>query len=214
VQVDDVLLQINAQSIHTFDEASEYIRSHLGEPIEFVVERAGEPLTFRVTPRTEWPEGQGPTGIQLGHPSVPMRYGLPTALLRSAQEIYKQIDLLIHLPSLIIEGQISLEAARPSGPVAIYGLTRWVVSKAIERQNLIGLIQFIGLISVALGTTNLLPIPALDGGRILFVLIEAVRGRRMAPEREAMVHLVGMLLLLAMMIFITYQDIVNPIVPR
>lgn len=215
VQVDDVLVRIDAQTIGTFDQASDYIRSHLGQPIEFVVERAGEvQLAFSVTPRTEWPEGQGPTGIQLGHPAVPVRYGLPTALARSAQEIYKQIDLLIHLPGLIIEGQISLEAARPSGPVAIYGLTRWVVSKAIERQNLIGLIQFIGLISVALGTTNLLPIPALDGGRILFVLIEAVRGRRMAPEREAMVHLVGMLLLLAMMIFITYQDIVNPIIPR
>lgn len=214
VQVDDVLLHIDTQPITTFDQASDTIRSHLGEPITFVVERAGEQLTLTVTPRTEWPEGQGPTGIQLGHPAVPVRYGLPTALLRSGQEIYKQIDLLIHLPGMIIGGEISLEAARPSGPVAIYELTRWVVSKSIERQNFIGLIQFVGLISVALGTTNLLPLPALDGGRIVFVLIEAVRGRRIAPEREAVVHMVGMLLLLAMMVFITYQDVVNPVVPR
>ena len=214
VQVDDVLLQIDTQTITTFDQTSEYIRSHLGQPVTFVVERAGEQLSLTVTPRTEWPEGQGPTGIQLGHPSVPVRYGLPTALTRSAQEIYKQIDQLIHLPGQIVAGQISAEAARPCGPVCLNDLTRWVVSKAIERQNFTLIIQFIGLISVALGTTNLLPIPALDGGRILFVLIEAVRGRRLPPEREAMVNMVSMLLLLAFMAFITYQDVVNPLVPR
>jgi regulator of sigma E protease len=66
---------------------------------------------------------------------------------------------------------------------------------------------------VALGFTNLLPIPALDGGRIMFVLIEAIRGRRIEPEREGMVHLVGMLLLLGLIVLITIQDIVNPIIP-
>ena len=60
---------------------------------------------------------------------------------------------------------------------------------------------------------TLLPIPALDGGRILFVLIEAVRGRRIEPQREGMVHLIGMLMLLALMAFLIFQDIFNPIVP-
>ena len=70
-----------------------------------------------------------------------------------------------------------------------------------------------GFISVALGLTNLLPIPALDGGRILFVLIEAIRGRRIEPQREGMVHLVGMLMLLGLMAFLIFQDIANPIIP-
>lgn len=70
-----------------------------------------------------------------------------------------------------------------------------------------------GFISVALGLTNLLPIPALDGGRILFVLIEALRGRRIEPQREGMVHLVGMLMLLGLMAFLIFQDIANPIIP-
>jgi regulator of sigma E protease len=61
--------------------------------------------------------------------------------------------------------------------------------------------------------TNLLPIPALDGGRILFILIEAVRGRRIEPERESMVHVIGMLILLGLMVLLIFQDIVNPIVP-
>jgi regulator of sigma E protease len=66
---------------------------------------------------------------------------------------------------------------------------------------------------VALGLTNLLPIPALDGGRILFVLIEAIRGRRIEPEREGMVHIIGMLVLLALMAVVMVQDIIHPVLP-
>ena len=75
------------------------------------------------------------------------------------------------------------------------------------------LLHFFAFINVALGLTNLLPIPALDGGRILFVLIEAVRGRRIEPEREGMVHVIGMLVLLSLMLFMIVQDIINPIIP-
>ena len=88
------------------------------------------------------------------------------------------------------------------------------MTTAQETNQWFPLIQFIGLISLALGTTNLLPLPALDGGRILFVLLETLRGRRFNPLREGAVHMVGMMLLLILMVFITYQDIVNPIVPR
>ncbi len=67
--------------------------------------------------------------------------------------------------------------------------------------------------TAALALSCLLPLPALAGGRILFVLIEAVRGRRIEPQREGMVHLVGMLMLLALMFFLIFQDIANPIIP-
>jgi regulator of sigma E protease len=71
----------------------------------------------------------------------------------------------------------------------------------------------IAFINVALGLTNLLPIPALDGGRIMFVLVEAIRGRRIEPEREGMVHIIGMIFLLGLMALLIVQDIVNPIIP-
>jgi regulator of sigma E protease len=83
----------------------------------------------------------------------------------------------------------------------------------VQTRNPYRLLIMAGFISVALGLTNLLPIPALDGGRILFVLIEAIRGRRVEPQREGMVHLVGMLMLLALMAFLIFQDIANPIIP-
>ena len=62
-------------------------------------------------------------------------------------------------------------------------------------------------ISLALAITNLLPLPALDGGRLIFVILEAIRGKRISPEREAIVHFVGMMVLLALMVLITIQDV-------
>jgi regulator of sigma E protease len=121
---------------------------------------------------------------------------------------------LIHLPGRILRNEESLETARPCGPVCLNDLTRLAVNTAQETRQTFPIFQLVGVISIALGMTNLLPLPALDGGRILFVLIEAVRGRRIDPAREGMVHLVGMAMLLALMALITYQDIFNPILPR
>ncbi len=70
------------------------------------------------------------------------------------------------------------------------------------------------MLSVGVAISNLLPLPGLDGGRIVFVLLEAVRGRRIDPRREGMVHLAGIAAFLILMVIITYQDIVSPIVPR
>jgi regulator of sigma E protease len=63
------------------------------------------------------------------------------------------------------------------------------------------------------GLTNLLPLPALDGGRILFVLIEAVRGRRVPPEREAVIHFIGMMILVGLMLLVMLQDVLDPVIP-
>jgi regulator of sigma E protease len=73
------------------------------------------------------------------------------------------------------------------------------------------ILQLAGFLSVAIGLTNLLPLPALDGGRLVFVILEAIRRRRIDPKKETIVHLVGMALLLTLMLVITLQDILNPI---
>jgi regulator of sigma E protease len=71
--------------------------------------------------------------------------------------------------------------------------------------------QMMGTLSVALAVTNLLPLPGLDGGRILFVIVEAIRGRRVSPEKEGLIHLIGLALMVALMVFITWQDVINPV---
>jgi regulator of sigma E protease len=83
--------------------------------------------------------------------------------------------------------------------------------ESIQQERPVLILNYIAIISIALGLTNLLPLPALDGGRILFVLIEMVRGRPIPPEREGMVHLLGLVFLLSLTVVIIINDFINPI---
>ena len=99
-----------------------------------------------------------------------------------------------------ISGETALEL---SGPVGIYQYTTQAAQSGIEQ-----LIELTGMLSVNLFMLNLLPLPALDGGRLIFVLLEWVRGGKRVPaEKEGLVHLVGMMLLIAVMVLVTYADI-------
>ncbi len=93
-------------------------------------------------------------------------------------------------------------------------VTEQIVGAARENNRWIVILDWMGSINLALAIGNLLPIPALDGGRLLFILIEAIRGRRVNPERERMIHATTMLLLLGLMVFVTYLDFASPILPR
>ena len=210
----DIIVRMDDEVIASTDQASAYIHSHLGQPVVMTLLRHGQETQITITPRENWPAGQGPTGIVLGTPYDVVRYSLPQAAVRSAQELTVYFQMLVQLPGRIFSGEITAEAARPIGIVGLNDLTRQAVVTSAAIDQWFPLLQLIGLVSVALAITNLLPLPALDGGRILFVLIEAIRGRRLDPAREGMVHLVGMVMLLLLMVVITYQDIFNPIVPR
>ena len=213
LQTGDVILSAEGTDIHHTQQISQIVYANLGTPIDLEVQRGQQPFTAEVTPRTEWPQGEGPMGIAMSLTLV-TDYSWPQAFARAGREIAFQFDELIRLPGRLLRSEIPLEVARPIGIVGMNDLTRVAVETATETNQWFPLVSLIGTISVALAITNLLPLPALDGGRILFVLIEAVRGRRIDPAREAIVHVVGMALLLMLMVVITYQDIVNPIIPR
>ena len=119
--------------------------------------------------------------------------------------------MTLTLPIQLIRGLIPAELARPVGPVGIGGLIGDAVRYTIETGWWYPVMRMLGSLSVALAVTNLLPLPALDGGRILFVIVEAIRGKRVDPAKEGLVHLVGMALLIALMLLITWQDLVNPL---
>ena len=210
---EDIVLSANDKDIHYSHQLSDVIYSNRGREVELVVQRGGERLTLVVTPRTEWPATEGPTGIEM-RPDIVANYSWPQAAVRAGQELVYQFQVLIELPGRLLRQEVPLEAVRPVGVVGLNDLTREAVAQAQAIDQWFPLLNLIGLVSVALATTNLLPLPALDGGRILFVLIEAIRGRRVDPAREGLVHLVGMVMLLVLMAFITYQDIFNPIIPR
>lgn len=190
------------------------IRAAPEETIELQVERSGEQLSLTATPERR--EGHGFLGIMMApwpDRSGLQRYSLPRALRASASSLFTIARRTLELPIMLIRGTVSSQEARPTSLVGISQIMTFSLQQSIEWGLAFPALQTASLISLALGLTNLLPLPALDGGRILFVLIEVIRGQRVPPEREAIIHLVGMLILVGLMILVMLQDLVNPIIP-
>jgi regulator of sigma E protease len=215
LQPGDLVLAANGEEVSFIDNnLTTIIRSNLGQPVALVVERGGQQLNLSVVPRTEWPADQGPTGIELGFNDKLLKYPLPQAMWNAAGEVAFQIRETIMLPVRLISGQIKASEVRFVSVVGLKNINDVAVDTAKELGQWFPVIRLVGVITVALALTNLLPLPALDGGRILFVFIEALRGRRLAPEREGLVHLMGMMVLLALMAMLIINDLRNPIFPR
>ena len=217
LQANDILRQANGQIIDDVDDLYAAVDNANGEPIVFLVERGDEQLTLTVIPRMVEINGESRMGIGIrpGYLETGERERAnPIAAIGMAgAEIWNVIYTTLRTPFMLIQGEISPSEARLVGPVGISQIAGNTAQITVRTGEWSPLLQLVGLINVALGFTNLLPIPALDGGRILFVLVEAIRGRRIEPEREGMVHMVGMLILLALVVLIFIQDIVNPIFP-
>jgi regulator of sigma E protease len=215
LQSGDVFLQINDQMIMNTTTLVSTIHDRAGTALDLVVLRDGERLELQATPRQvgEYDaEKEGPLGIGLAEGPVIRRNPFEAAS-GSLQFMWEYISLYGRLPSMLINGEITAQEARPVSIVGISQIAGEAAESSASGRTLYPLLIMASFISIALGLTNLLPIPALDGGRILFVLIEAVRGRRIEPEREGMVHVIGMIVLLALMAVLIVQDIINPIIP-
>lgn len=212
LQMGDIILEVNGVAIATYETLSEQVAANAGEQIELLISRAGEVQTVQLTPRLPGeydPDVDGPLGISLQPQSSGARERLNP--IRSAAASVATAGGVVYTtlkaPIMLARGELTPQEARP---VSVVGISQ-IAGREASSGDWFRILLFAGIINVALGFTNLLPIPALDGGRILFVLIEAIRGRRVEPEREGMVHLVGMVILLGLMLLMIIQDIVNPI---
>jgi regulator of sigma E protease len=114
---------------------------------------------------------------------------------------------IVTLPTRLLAQQMAPSEAQVVGPVGIAGIAATAMGQTARTGELFWLLNLFAAISLALAITNLLPLPALDGGRLIFIILEAIRHKRVSPEREAIVHFVGMMVLLALMVLITIQDL-------
>jgi regulator of sigma E protease len=154
----------------------------------------------------------------MSNPIVPITWY--QAVPFAAYFTYEQAHQLILLPGRLIQGQVSPQQSRLVGPVGMFDIYAQARTRDEQSSTAAGGAQppavntlfLIATISVALGLTNLLPIPALDGGRIIFVLPEILIHKRVPPQYENMVHLIGFAALILIMVYVTTQDIMNPIV--
>lgn len=216
LEVGDIILEVDGVRAENSSVIIEIVEEFLGQPMPILVQRGDEELLLHITPRLpgEYDEAvEGPLGIALTFSSTGNRLTRTPveAAKESAASVWEIVYLTVKVPAMLISGEITAAEARPVSVVGISQIAGEAAETSVNNNTFFPILNMAAFISVALGFTNLLPIPALDGGRILFVLIEAVRGRRIEPEREGMVHVVGMLILLGLMVLLIVQDIVNPI---
>jgi regulator of sigma E protease len=209
----DRIMKVDSQTVTDATSLINYIHVHLGTEVSFQVKRAENLITLPVTPRTESVPNQGPTGVVLGI-GYSDQHSWGEAFVLAGKTIVDQLVLLANLPKMLIEGQISLAQGRPIGPVGLVDVTEQVITNAAHQNQWLMILNWMGGVNIALAIGNLLPIPAVDGGRLLFVIWETIRGKRIQQETERRLILTTMILILACMGGMTIMDIFYPILPR
>ena len=214
LEVGDIIVGAGDVEFKHMGDLVSYVEDRKGTEITLQLDRAGEVVSASLVPRVNPPEGQGSMGVGIAYErseSDIVYYPAPEAFVRGMTETGQYVGLTFYLPIAILRNIFPAEAARPTGPVGIYQQTGSAVEAAISLNWWFPVLWFTAVLSTALAVTNLLPLPALDGGRILFILIEAIRGKRVSPEKEGAIHFIGLAVLLTLMIVISYYDISNPI---
>jgi len=214
LQADDIIVGAGDVQFNHMGDLIYYVQDNTGTEITLHIDRNGEMLKVSLVPRVNPPEGQGSMGVGIRYDGVEpeiIYYPLHVAALRGISQTAEYIGLVFYMPIAILRDIVPAEAARPTGPVGIYQQTGSAVDAAINMNWWFPILWLTAILSTALAVTNLLPLPALDGGRILFVIIEAIRGKRVAPEKEGAIHFIGLALLLTLMLVISYYDVSDPI---
>lgn len=212
----DIILAVDGKSIENIDQLIQTVNENVGQEITLTLEREGEQTTVTLTPRENPPEGEGAMGVGLSNPLKPTP--LPQSIVSAFQTTGFIIRETVLLPVRLIRGSVDPSLARPVGYKGIYDIYSQAVEMDQETEIAtaeplpIFTLSIIANISLALGITNLLPIPALDGGRILFTLPELLFGKRIPQEWENTINTVSFILLILLMVYITVLDFTNPIV--
>ncbi|WP_368504082.1 RIP metalloprotease RseP [Alkalihalophilus sp. As8PL] len=198
LQEGDQVTSIENTPVDTWEEMTSIIQQNPNEEITFSVVRNGAPESIAVTPA----ERVGQMGDAEGFIGVtqPREFSVLGSLAFGVTQTYLFMTMIFEVLGLLITGQFSLDYV--AGPVGIYNYTGEAAALGI-----FVLMQWAAALSVNLGIINLLPIPAMDGGRLVFIGLEGLRGKPIDPQKEGMVHLVGFALLFLLVIFVTWNDI-------
>jgi len=213
LQTGDTIVAVNGEPIESINEVSASVQETLGEPTEILLERDGQEVSVSLVPRADPPEGQGAMGVLIGEVASGKlkQYPLNEAFVYGTRYLGNIVGMTVLFPVYVIRGLIPIEQARPVGPIGISQIAQQSVEQSISTGAAYPILNILILVSVSLGIFNLLPIPALDGGRILFAIVEKIRRKPLTPALEERIHMVTLMILGALFIFITIIDIVAPI---
>jgi len=226
LQLDDVIIKAGEEKI---DDASKFIQAtkkFAGQKMPLEIDRVNNPcksnvmgatpglviackdgnMLFYVTPRLNPPANEGPLGVAISQIENKF-YPWPEQIVRGSIEGFKEafgwIQLILSglgtMLSQLVHGSVPKDVA---GPIGIFQVTG-----EVSKGGILSLLQFLGILSVNLAVINILPLPALDGGRVLFIVIETITKRKVNQELETKIHNIGMIVLLTLILLITINDI-------
>lgn len=204
----DIITSINGTETKTANDLDNYLNEHplTGEEVQLTFERDGKIKTATVIPTQT-------TSVDIGFAYNRGNYvkTTPLGVVRYAlEEMRFWVDTTFASVKMLVTGRVGINEL--SGPVGVINVIGDVYEEGKEQGALItwmSVLNIMLLLSVNLGIMNLLPLPALDGGRLIFLLLEAVRGRPTNRKVEGMVHVVGLVLLLSLMVYVTFNDIIK-----
>lgn len=202
----DEIVSLNGRRIYLYRDLTAYTMTHPGRSLDIVYRRDGEKRQAVLTPVFSQEESRYLIGIGGG---TFARAENPVSLaVYSVSEVRYWIWMTVESLGMLIRRQVSADDL--SGPVRIVSMIGTAVDQSRPygwKAVAVNLAGMAVLLSANLGVMNLLPIPALDGGRLVFIILELIRGKRVNPEWEARVHLIGFGLLMSLMLFVFYHDI-------
>lgn len=207
LQPDDLIVEIDGAEIHNWSEMAAAIKKTGGREVEIIVERHGNRVVSRVKPEMDSSKNifgedieKYMIGVASSGKTIPKKLGIFSAFTQSIQQTYAVVKITFLSIVKMVQGTVSKKEL--GGPI--------MIAKMAGDQARVGissLISFIAIISINLAILNFLPIPVLDGGHLLFFLIEAVKGSPVKIEARMKAQQVGMLLLLFLMVFVFYNDL-------
>ena len=195
----------NIAKIEKSQDVQEFINSQKGSEITLKIKRGKEIVAFKGTPRINPPEGQGSLGVAF-QDNIFVKYPWYKAIWKGlvyTLDVTAAILVMLYeiIKNIITGNHISADI---SGPVGIAVLT-----KQVAAMGFIYILHLAALLSVNLGIINALPFPALDGGRVLFIFIEKIKGSPVSQKMEQAFHTAGFVLLIALMVLVTFKDVSN-----
>lgn len=206
IEAGDTIVALNHYRVHFYQEISIYTFFHPGEEVKVTYLRDGEEYTTMLTPEYNEEAGRYLFGFQGDYTRI--RGNIPQTLAYGFYEMKYQIYSTFESLKMLVTGRLSVNDM--SGPVGIVKTIGDVYDESADSGAFyiaMNMINIAILLSANLGVMNLLPIPALDGGRLLFFIVEGIRGKKLNEEIEGRIHFIGFALLMALMVVVMFNDI-------
>lgn len=205
LQEGDIITEINGERIYLYSEVTFISSMSTGEELEIKYIRDGEKLTTTLTPKYSQEDDRYYIGFTIGETIECKGWNL---IKYSVYEVRYWLKATVESLVMLVQGKLTGDDL--SGPVGIAVAIDDMVEQATPYgipTVVLTMMNFAVLLSVNLGVMNLLPLPALDGGRLVFLFIEVLRGKPVPPEKEGIVHFIGFVALMILMVFVLYNDL-------